>query len=447
MQDADVIIVGFRCAGAPLALALHRAGVKVIAIDKAPFFTDQPISTHAIAPYGMKMLDKLGLGDMVRGLAPLNRAFRFQVEDSFMQVDLDGATLDSRSPRRSRLDPALQRAVLDAGVEARDETRVVGLLRDGDRVGGVRVANGKGELEIRARLVVGADGRNSTIAKLVGAPAYVETKTTNGMYWGYFEQTPVFASDPRYRWGACIHIEGRGARAVFQTDSNLLLLAGGGQQSVVEGWGRDPTASLMKNLSEGSLTAPLLEGSRMIAPPFGMRGMHFFMKQAVGPGWALVGDAGLHIDPTPGLGISDAVRDAVALAEAIVDGSERAMLLYWRRRDADSVGLYHFASDMSSEHYNSALNRMVFRRSQSEPKMKLRLHRMMDREMQPIEMVPPLTLLRWLFAESLGGNFAPWKTLGRTLRFGREVLRQQGIFDRALARAERGELDHAVPSI
>ena len=99
MADADVIIVGFRCAGAPLAYALHRAGVKVIAVERDPFFTDQPLSTHAIQPYGMKMFDRLGLGDVIRGLAPPNRGFRLQVEDSYMQVDLDGTTMDSRSPR------------------------------------------------------------------------------------------------------------------------------------------------------------------------------------------------------------------------------------------------------------------------------------------------------------------------------------------------------------
>jgi flavin-dependent dehydrogenase len=59
MPDGDVIIVGFRCAGAPLAYALHQAGVEVVVVDKDPFFTDQPISTHAIQPYGMKMFDRL----------------------------------------------------------------------------------------------------------------------------------------------------------------------------------------------------------------------------------------------------------------------------------------------------------------------------------------------------------------------------------------------------
>jgi flavin-dependent dehydrogenase len=447
MLDADVIIVGFRCAGAPLAHALQRAGVRVIVVEKDALFTDQPMSTHAIQPYGMKILDRMGLGDVVRALSPPNRAFRFQVEESYLQVKLDGTGMDSRSPRRSKLDPALQQAALAAGVDARDRHVVTGLLREGDRVSGIRVRNGDREYGLRARLVVGADGRNSTVARLVGAETYLEAKTENGLYWSYFEQTPVFTNDPRYDWGACIHIEGREARAVFQTDSNLLLMAGGGRREMVDGWRRDPTSSLVAHLRRGRLTSPLVDGARMVCPPLGLLSLHYFMKRAVGPGWALVGDAGLHLDPTPGLGITDAVRDADTLARAIVDGSEQALRVYWRRRDADSIGLYHFAADMSSDDYNNPLTRMIFDRAQHSPAMTRRMYRMMDRELRPLDMVPVSMILGWLVAESLSGNVAPWSWLGRSLRTGGRVMRQQRVLDRALARAEGGDADDTLPSL
>ena len=447
MFDADVIIVGFRCAGAPLAHALHQAGVKVIAVDRSPLFSDQPISTHAIQPYGMRMFDKLGLGDVVRGLAPRNSAFRFQLEDASMQLELDGTDMDSRSPRRCKLDPALQEAALATGVEARDRTAVLALLRDGDRVGGVRVKHDAGEYDLRAPLVVGADGRNSTIAKLVGAPAYLETKSPHALYWSYFEQTPLFTEDPRYRWGACIHIERDEARAVFQTDSGLLLMAGGGRRQAIEGWRKDPETALLAHLRNGMLTGPLLDGSRMVSKPVGIFSLDFFMKQAVGPGWALVGDSGLHLDPTPGLGITDAVRDAAALAEAIITGGERALSLYWRRRDADSIDLYHFAANMGSEGYNNALNRLIFRRAQNSPVMKQRLALMMERRIRSMEMFSPARLLAWIAADSLKGNLAPWRSLGSTMRFGATVQRHQAILDRALARAESGDLDTALPRL
>jgi flavin-dependent dehydrogenase len=324
---------------------------------------------------------------------------------------------------------------------------VVDVLRDDERVTGVRLAGPEGEYELRAPLVVGADGRNSTIANLVGAPAYLESTNHNAIYWTYFEKTRLFDEDPRYRWGACIHVEGREARAVFQTDSDLVLMGGGGSREVVDAWRADPAASLTEHLGRGRLTAPLLEGSRMVSKPLGVLSMHFFMKQAVGPGWALVGDAGLHIDPTPGLGITDAVRDAVALSDAIVDGSERALHLYWRRRDAESLGLYYFAGDMGSPDYNNAFTRMLFDRGQDDPVVADRMDKMMTREIRPQDMLPQLRVLRWLLAETFSGKLGPLRAAGRMARLRTLIDRQQIAVDRALERAENGVLDWTPPPL
>ena len=99
--------------------------MKVIAIERDELYTDQPFSTHAIAPFGMRMLDQLGLGDAVRALAPRAPAIRMQVEDAYLQVDLSDDAHDARSPRRLKLDPVLQRAVVAAGVDVRPRTSVV----------------------------------------------------------------------------------------------------------------------------------------------------------------------------------------------------------------------------------------------------------------------------------------------------------------------------------
>lgn len=435
-MDADCIVVGLRCAGAPLALSLHRAGVKVIALERDALYTDQPFSTHAIQPYGMRLLDRLGLGDTVRALAPRARALRMQVEDAYVQVDLTDDAHDARCPRRLKLDPVLQRAVVDAGVDVRPRTQVIGLLRDGERVTGVRVRDGVGEHELRAGLVVGADGRNSTIARLVGAPAYVEDTAAHGAYWAYFEETPVFSTDPRYGWGMCIHMRGDGARAVFQTDSGLLLMAGLARREALEPWRRDPDAALTAYLREGELTAPLLEGSRRVSPTIGLAGLHFFFKQPVGAGWALVGDAGLHLDPTPGLGITDALRDAMALADAVVEGGERAFERYWRRRDADSIGLYRMAADMGSPTYNSPFTQMVYRRIQSSAAMRARLLAVLDRERRPQDVLPLGRLIGWLLSEACRGHLRSFSGFGYTLRSALRVAGEQARFDRAVAALE-----------
>jgi flavin-dependent dehydrogenase len=437
VADADCIVVGLRCAGAPLSLALDRAGVKVIAVERDELYTDQPFSTHAIQPYGMRLLDRLGLGNAVRALAPRALALRMQVEDAHLRVDLSDDAHDARCPRRLKLDPVLQRAVVDAGIDVRPRTTVIALVHEDDRVAGVRVRDAAGEHELRAPLVVGADGRNSTVARLVGAPAYVEDTSPHGAYWAYFEETTLFSSDPRYDWGMCIHMQGDGARAVFQTDSGLLLMAGLAPRDAIEPWRRDPDGELLAYLRAGALTAPLLEGSRQATPAIGLAGLRFFVKRAVGPGWALVGDAGLHLDPTPGLGITDALRDASALAEAIVDGSEQAYERYWRRRDADSIGLYRMAADMGSGSYNSPFTRMVYRRLQKSEAMHARLLTVLDRESHPQEMLPLWRLIGWLASEAFHGRLESFSGFGRTLRNALELAREQARFDRQLAAVER----------
>jgi hypothetical protein len=75
------------------------------------------------------------------------------------------------------------------------------------------------------------------------------------------------------------------------------------------------------------------------------------------------------------------------------------------------------------------------------------MHKVMDREIRPQAVLKPLTALRWILAETLAGNFALWAALGRTMRFGQLIQRQQAVLDRALKRAERGDLDYSAPSL
>ena len=100
---------------------------------------------------------------------------------------------------------------------------------------------------------------------------------------------------------------------------------------------------------------------------------------------------------------------------------------------------------MGSEHYNNAFTRMLFKRVMKSPAMTERLQLMMNREVRPQDMIPPRKILRWILAETMSGNFAPWSSLPRTMRFGRTIERQQAVLDHALARAERGDLDPSVP--
>jgi hypothetical protein len=168
------------------------------------------------------------------------------------------------------------------------------------------------------------------------------------------------------------------------------------------------------------------EGSRQASAAIGLAALRYFFKQPVGRGWALVGDAGLHLDPTPGLGISDA---------------------YWRRRDADSIGgLYRMAIDMGTPGYNNPFTRMIYRRVQGSPTMRARMMRLIDREGRPQDLLPLGRLMGWLVSEAARGRFSSFRGFGRTLGSALRTADEQRRFDRVLAALDGPELASARPA-
>ncbi|WP_280251912.1 NAD(P)/FAD-dependent oxidoreductase, partial [Nocardia abscessus] len=171
IEHTDVVVVGARCAGSAAAIAFARAGRDVVALDAARFPSDT-LSTHLLWPGGLAELGRAGALERVRqlGAPALTTAFAdgggYRVRSSFTSVDgIDYAMC----VRRTGLDAALVATAVDAGARVREGVRVTDLLWSGDRCAGVRYTDRGGVHEVRARLVVGADGRRSTVARLVGA--------------------------------------------------------------------------------------------------------------------------------------------------------------------------------------------------------------------------------------------------------------------------------------
>ena len=136
----DVVVVGARCAGAPLAQRLAGGGASVALLDAAALPSTQPLSTHLVQPRGMDELDALGVGDAVRGLCPALERFRLAYDGNQVRVPY-GPGRAAHCLRRGALDELLQDAAVRAGAELRPRTRVTGLVRDsGGRVRGLSSA-------------------------------------------------------------------------------------------------------------------------------------------------------------------------------------------------------------------------------------------------------------------------------------------------------------------
>ncbi len=351
MERYDCVIVGARCAGSPLASLLARRGVRVAVVEQATFPRDT-LSTHFIHAQALAFLDRLGVMEQIRATgAPLVGRFDARQEDLEYSTPIPQQPGDAggfASVRRMLLDPILAQAAVEAGADLRMGSKVTGLVEDQGRVTGVRVTQNGSQTTLQARLVVGADGRNSTIASLVGARKYNLTPNERFAYWSFFEGAEP-GSDPAvifHQWGDRIVIGN-------PTDSGLYQVIVLPSLSELPRFREDLEGSFMEHARSCQPVAQALSGARRVGKFFGMLRWEGFFREACGPGWVLAGDAGHFKEPTPGQGIQDAFRQVDALAPAIADALDdsagdidSAVEAWGRWRDKDAAEHYWLATDM-----------------------------------------------------------------------------------------------------
>ena len=333
----DVIVVGARCAGAATAMLLARRGFDVLLVDRARFPSEIPHG-HYVRAHGPARLAAWGLLDRVLATgAPPITSITMDLGDFPLTgrgLVVDGVPVGV-APRRAALDQVLIHAAVEAGAEFRDGFPVHDLTFDHGRVTGIR---GRGGLTERARVVIGADGRNSRVARRVGAPAYAEYPTLACWYFAYWSGVAREGLE-MYR---------RGHRMIFAHPTNDDLFA------VFVGWPiaelpavrLDIEAQMMAELDRVPDLSQRVRSGRREERIYGAAQLPNFLRQPYGPGWALVGDAGSHKDPVRALGICDALRDAELLADSLtasLSGAQaetEALSEYERRRNEATMDDY-----------------------------------------------------------------------------------------------------------
>jgi 2-polyprenyl-6-methoxyphenol hydroxylase-like FAD-dependent oxidoreductase len=311
----DVIVVGARVGGASTALLLSRAGLRVLLLDRARRGSDT-ISTQALTRGGVLQLARWGLLDQVvaAGTPPVRRTTFHYGREAVPVTIKPFAGVDALyAPRRSVLDPILGDAAQAAGATVRFATTVTDLIKDDDgRVTGVELIDHTGRRSFeRADLVVGADGRSSTVADRVAAATSYAGRHHAAYVYGYWDDLEVDG----YHW-----YYGRSARrgltaGVIPTNGGRSCVIVGAAESTMDQVPADSIATLLRELDPDLVRrvqrAPVEAIRRFRGSPGRLRRAH-------GPGWALVGDAGWWHDPLATHGITDALRDAELLARAIV---------------------------------------------------------------------------------------------------------------------------------
>lgn len=293
----DVIVVGARVAGAASALLYARAGYRVLLVDRARFPSDT-LSTHYIHQPGVALMARWGVLDTVRdtGCPPLERTL-YQVED----VRLEGCAeavegqRAAYAPRRYLLDKILIDAAVAAGAEFREACSFVApVFGDDGRVTGAQLRTGREQ----CRLLIGADGMRSAVAKGVGAEYTVHDPLLSCIYYTYWQglKTDFELYERPGRWVGAV-----------PTNDGATMIAAYYPQDDYDRVRGDALAYYLENVRG---TAPDLY-ERMVAGEQAerLRGtgdQQNFFRRASGPGWALVGDAAHHKDSITARGISDA---------------------------------------------------------------------------------------------------------------------------------------------
>ncbi|MEA2272487.1 MAG: hypothetical protein QOI98_1195 [Solirubrobacteraceae bacterium] len=346
----DVIVIGARVGGSPTAMLLARKGYRVLLVDKATFPSDT-ISTHMIHPPGVAALKRWGLLDQVEatGCPPVTKySFDFgPITISGSPRAVDGVT-DGFAPRRVVLDDLLVRAAVAAGAELREGFTVEEVLFEDDVVTGIRGhAKGGETVTERARVVIGADGKHSLVAKAVNAEHYNEVPQLQTGYYAYWSGLPVAGFETFIR-----PEHGRGF-AALPTNDDLTCVVGGWPYAQFDANRKDYEGNYLKMLDLVPEFAERLRGATRETRLSAVGDLRGFFRKPFGPGWALVGDAGYHKDPITAFGITDAFRDAEAASAAIDDAFagrqsyDDAMAGWQQARDEQSLPVYGFTCDFA----------------------------------------------------------------------------------------------------
>ncbi len=335
------MIVGARCAGSTLALALARHGWDVLVVDRDEFPSDT-ISTHLIFPNTLARLDQLGVLKTLRAAHEVPmlgfRIIGLGHEISGHFTPIEGFNC-AAAPRRVALDQALVDTALAAGVDTRFGERVSGLIgagTDADPVRGVVLEGGE---QIRARWVFGADGRASTVAAHLGVEKERPLSGSVAYLMAYWQGLP----DDGY---ANSNIRGDEIVSRWAGEDGVHLLTAWGDVEFTRGsreerlerylglLGRFPETISPEELERAEMVSDVI-----VAPESLMRG---YLRTAAGPGWALVGDACHFKHPGTAQGIGDAVEQAIHVAESVT-GDDPGLADYGRWRDARAAEHYEWS--------------------------------------------------------------------------------------------------------
>ncbi|MFJ6760956.1 MULTISPECIES: NAD(P)/FAD-dependent oxidoreductase [unclassified Streptomyces] len=395
--DYDVVISGAGLAGSAAAILLARRGVRVALLERrSDPEAYKVLCTHSITANAYPVLDELGLVPAIEKAGAVRNEARWYTRWGWIEPRAAPAGPElpyAYNIRRSILDPLIRsRASETPGVDLLLGHQVTGLVREAGRTTGVRASAPQGEREIRARLVVGADGKDSAVAKLADVPVQQYENARFG-YLAHFRNLPLHGGI-----GQTWFLEPDMAYA-FPNDDGVTVMAVLPDKKRLPAFREDLEGSFLSFI-RALPEAPPIDSAERVTKIIGAVNYPLHSRKPTAPGVALIGDAALTGDPLWGVGCGWALQSAQWLAEAVAPAAtgrgdlDRSLTVYERRHRRRLRGYQFLAADFATARPFNPVERLMFSAAARDDAAARHMHLFASRLISPLRFLNPVALAK-----------------------------------------------------
>jgi 2-polyprenyl-6-methoxyphenol hydroxylase-like FAD-dependent oxidoreductase/pimeloyl-ACP methyl ester carboxylesterase len=411
-HEYDVAIAGASIGGCTAATLLARRGARVALVERRPDPAAwKATCTHFIQASATPTLERLGLTDRIEAEGGVHNGIVAWTPWGWVAPD---PPEDYRYPRygydirREKLDPMLRSLATETdGVDVILGETVTGLLGENGRPEGIRTADrNRREREISARMVVGADGRDSVIARMANVRGRVLPHGRFG-YFAYYSNLPLVSGERSLFWFTDPDV-----MYAFPQDDDLTLLAVFLTKDH-QSWFKRNLEANFEACFRGLPRAPDLANAKRESKVLGRLELPNVQRPAGRPGLAFVGDAAMAADPVWGVGCGWALQSGEWLAEetgdALASGAkpaevDAAIERYRKRHRRELLGHFMVTSDYASGRRFTPFERLLFGGAAKDREAALDFYAFGSRSVRANGPELPRTVLSALKATLRGGR-------------------------------------------